>query len=216
MDFQRQTNRRLYEEHVATIELLGRVERTFTGRAGAYPPAEGDSGWASFARTVIGAIEVEVARHFEFEERELFPRLDEAGDGDLVALLNEEHATIREVAGPLAELLRKSLAGGMQPADWQHEDPGAGAERAPGLACAEGRRVAAGGSGRPARRGHRPRAVRRVRGGVRSAGRRLQPSARASFTTAGSSGSGRSSKSSRDASLSMPSFSRSTLPVMLR
>ncbi len=119
MDFQRQTNRRLYEEHVATIELLGRVERTFTGRAGAYPPAEGDSGWASFARTVIGAIEVEVARHFEFEERELFPRLDEAGDGDLVALLNEEHATIREVAGPLAELLRKSLAGGMQPADWQ-------------------------------------------------------------------------------------------------
>jgi len=119
MDFRRQTNRRLYEEHVATLDLLGRVERTFTGRSGAYPPAEGDSAWTAFARSVIGAIEVEVARHFDFEERDLFPRLEEAGDGELASLLNEEHATIREVAGPLAVLLRKSLAPGMQSTDWQ-------------------------------------------------------------------------------------------------
>ena len=119
MEFQRQTSRRLYEEHAATLELLGRVERVFTGRAGAYPPSEGDSNWPAFARGLLGAIDVEVARHFEFEERDLFPRLEEAGDGDLAALLIEEHATIRAVAQPLAALLRKALSGGVQPNDWQ-------------------------------------------------------------------------------------------------
>ena len=119
MDSQRQTNRRLYEEHVATLQLLARVERVFTGRAGAYPPAAGDSDWPAFARTLLTAIEVEVARHFEFEERDLFPRLEEAGDGDLVALLNEEHETIRAAAQPLAGLLRQALGDGLQPQQWQ-------------------------------------------------------------------------------------------------
>ena len=119
MQFQRHTNRRLYEEHVATLQLLGRAERVFTGRAGAYPPPAGDSAWASFARSLLGAIEGEIARHFEFEERELFPRMDEAGDGDLVALLNEEHTTIRAVAQALADLLRQALGGGLQVEQWQ-------------------------------------------------------------------------------------------------
>jgi len=119
MDFQRQTNRRLYEEHVATLQLLARVERVFTGRAGAYPPAAGDTAWPAFARALLTAIEVEVARHFEFEERDLFPRLEQAGDGDLAALLNEEHATIRAVAQPLTALLRQALGEGLQPQQWQ-------------------------------------------------------------------------------------------------
>lgn len=119
MEFQRQTNRRLYEEHVATLLLLARVERVFSGRAGAYPPAADDPVWPAFARGLLSAIEVEVARHFEFEERDLFPRLDEAGDGDLAALLNEEHVTIRAVAQPLAGLLRQALADGLQQPQWQ-------------------------------------------------------------------------------------------------
>ena len=119
MDFQRQTNKRLYEEHVATQQLLARVERVFSGRAGAYPPAAGDAAWPAFARTLVSAIEVEVARHFEFEERDLFPRLEEAGDGDLAALLNEEHATIRAVAQPLADSLRQTLAGDLTAPQWQ-------------------------------------------------------------------------------------------------
>ena len=119
MDFRRQTNKRLYEEHAATLQLLARVERLFTGRAGAYPPVAGDPDWPAFARTLLSAIEIEVARHFEFEERDLFPRLEEAGDGDLAALLNEEHVTIRAVAQPLAALLRQALADGLPPQQWQ-------------------------------------------------------------------------------------------------
>jgi iron-sulfur cluster repair protein YtfE (RIC family) len=119
MDFSRQTNRRLYEEHVATIELMARIERVFGGRAGAFPPPAGDASWPVFARAVLGALDVEVARHFDFEERDLFPRLEDAGAGDLAALLREEHAAIRDVAGPLAQRLRASLAGALPPADWQ-------------------------------------------------------------------------------------------------
>jgi iron-sulfur cluster repair protein YtfE (RIC family) len=119
MDFQRQTSKRLYEEHAATLQLLARVERVFTGRAGAYPPMADDPEWPAFARALLSAIEVEVARHFEFEERDLFPRLEEAGDGDLAALFNEEHATIRAVAQPLSGLLRQALADGLAPQQWQ-------------------------------------------------------------------------------------------------
>ncbi|TAK66467.1 MAG: hemerythrin domain-containing protein [Betaproteobacteria bacterium] len=119
MDFQRQTNRRLYEEHAATLQLLARAERVFTGRAGGYPPMTGDPAWPAFARALLTAIEVEVARHFEFEERDLFPRLEQAGDGDLAVLLNEEHVTIRAVARPLAGLLRQALGEGLQPQQWQ-------------------------------------------------------------------------------------------------
>ncbi|MBE0624959.1 MAG: hemerythrin domain-containing protein [Burkholderiales bacterium] len=119
MDFQRQTNKRLYEEHVATLQLLARVERVFGGRAGAYPPAPGDTEWAAFARALLSAIEVEVARHFEFEERDLFPLLEQAGDGDLAELLIEEHVTIRAVAQSIAGLLRASIAGELPPQQWQ-------------------------------------------------------------------------------------------------
>ena len=119
MEWQRQTNKRLFEEHAATLNLLARVERVFGGRAGAYPPKADDPEWPAFARTLLSAIEVEVARHFEFEEKDLFPRLEEAGDGDLAALLAEEHVSIREVAGALADLLRRTLAGDLQAQEWQ-------------------------------------------------------------------------------------------------
>jgi len=119
MEFQRQTSRRLHEEHGVTLELMERLERVFTGRSGIYPPPDGDSNWPDFAGRLLGAIEYEVARHFEFEEKELFPHLERAGDGDLAQLLAEEHQTIREAAQPLTLLMRKALAGGAQPEDWQ-------------------------------------------------------------------------------------------------
>ncbi len=119
MDFQRQTSQRLYEEHVTTQQLLTRLEAVLSGRGAAYPPAAGDPGWAAFARNLLTAIEVEVARHFEFEERELFPRLEESGDGELALLLAEEHGTIREVAQALGALVRRSLAQPLEEREWQ-------------------------------------------------------------------------------------------------
>jgi hemerythrin-like domain-containing protein len=92
-----QVNRALDEEHRATLALLDQVGRAFA-REGAHDAALA----AAFGRQVEGELE----RHFVFEECELFPRLQEAGAGDLAALLLEEHAAIRSVAGELLPLAR--------------------------------------------------------------------------------------------------------------
>jgi len=111
MDFARQTNRMLHEEHLATIALLGRVEQTLgRGRAD-------DPGAPMLAKTFADALERELTRHFAFEENELFPRLTAAGEGDIAGLLLEEHETIRSVAGELLPLLKAAAQGSLAAGD---------------------------------------------------------------------------------------------------
>jgi len=98
MFFNRQTSLRLHEEHLATVQLWSRLEQTIVRRA---PEAE----LLEALRGGLAALEDEVTRHFHFEERELFPRLAEAGEGDIAELLREEHETIRSAARTLRELL---------------------------------------------------------------------------------------------------------------
>jgi len=83
-----QVSRRLHEEHVAVIALCGRLEASL---ASGTPDA-------ALLRAALSAIQDEVERHFVFEETELFPRLRESGEGDLVEMLVEEHATVRDAA----------------------------------------------------------------------------------------------------------------------
>jgi DUF438 domain-containing protein len=85
MEFSRRISRRLHEEHDATLALWGRVEATLA--AGRHD--------AALLKSAAAALERELDRHFRFEEDELFPRLAEAGEGDIGELLREEHETIR-------------------------------------------------------------------------------------------------------------------------
>jgi len=112
MELQRQTCRRLHEEHEAVFELLRRLQRALANSQAHAAPDFFDPAWSALFRAVRAGLEFEVARHFDFEERSLFPLLAEAGDGDLVELLNEDHKVIREVTAPLLELLGK----------WQRRD----------------------------------------------------------------------------------------------
>lgn len=98
MFYSRQTSLRLHQEHLATVQLWGRLEQSIAARA---PEAELDA----LLRNCSAALAEEVTRHFEFEERELFTRLAQAGDGDIAELLTEEHETIRAAARGLRELL---------------------------------------------------------------------------------------------------------------
>jgi hemerythrin-like domain-containing protein len=82
MQFTTQVSRRLHEEHEATLALWARVQRDPLG----------------IAREALAALKGEIGRHFEFEERSLFPLLAEAGQGDLGDMLSEEHVVIREAA----------------------------------------------------------------------------------------------------------------------
>lgn len=98
MSFATQVSRTLDDEHQAALALFGRLEAALLRGA--------DADLAALAPALLRQLEHDTGRHFDFEERELFARLDEAGDGAIAALLTEEHASIREVAAELLPLVR--------------------------------------------------------------------------------------------------------------
>ena len=116
MNYQRQVSRTLDDEHRVNLELLGRVEQAF-----ARAPRSGLAGVPELAQLagVLGRhIEQDIGRHFDFEERELFPRMSDAGDGDMASLLMEEHEAIRAVAREVLPLAQAAMAGSLDDAGW--------------------------------------------------------------------------------------------------
>ena len=106
MEFQRQTNQALDAEHRGTLDLFGRLERAFTR-----PDAARDPAFAKLAASLVRHLELDVPHHFDFEENDIFPLLVEAGDGDLAALLAEEHVTILAVVADVLPLARAAAQG---------------------------------------------------------------------------------------------------------
>lgn len=96
MNLHRQIPRTLDEEHRASLALLDRVERTLLRGA--------ESERSALARPLIRLIDRDMQQHFGFEEDELFPRLAEAGDDGIAALLAQEHADLRELGTELRPL----------------------------------------------------------------------------------------------------------------
>jgi hemerythrin-like domain-containing protein len=107
-----QTGRMLDEEHRRNLDLLERMERAIAGAPEATPDLRKLLG--EFAHSM----EVDIGRHFEFEEQHLFPRLAEAGDGSIAALMREEHEAIREVAEELLPLARDAAQGRIDEEAW--------------------------------------------------------------------------------------------------
>jgi|SRR5688572_12224747 hemerythrin-like domain-containing protein len=118
MDFQRQITRKLHDEHVSIIALLERFGQALARLRGQVPAA-GDSDWNVLLGQLGSALQYEVTRHFALEEDQLFPLLRERGEGDLADLLLEEHAAIREVAGPLTDLISRARLGQLDAAGWR-------------------------------------------------------------------------------------------------
>lgn len=100
MEFNRHISRRLHEEHDATLALWGRVEASLA--AGKHDPA--------LLRSAAAALAQELDHHFRFEERELFPRLAAAGEGDIGELLEEEHEVIRAAGKQFIDLVKADPA----------------------------------------------------------------------------------------------------------
>jgi hemerythrin-like domain-containing protein len=117
MQLQRHTSRTLHEEHVAVLGLLDRFEQALMPlRSG--PPGPDEGAWSLLLAQLESALKHEVTRHFALEEEQLFPRLREYGDGDLADLLLEEHASIRDVAGALLELIAQAARRDLDPPGW--------------------------------------------------------------------------------------------------
>lgn len=107
-----QVSRILDEEHRTNIALLGKIEQSL-GRAARFEPA-----LAGLIGQFVRALEHDIDRHFRFEEESLFPRMAEAGDGEMAALMVEEHEAIREVARELLPLARLAAQGTIDEAGW--------------------------------------------------------------------------------------------------
>jgi hemerythrin-like domain-containing protein len=117
MNLERQTTRRLHEEHVAAVDLLGRFEQTLANYRD--PPNIADDQWRGIARDMGSGMAGEIERHFDFEEQALFPRLEANGEGTIVQLLSDEHSVIRQVATELGGLLQASLTEQFEGAEWR-------------------------------------------------------------------------------------------------
>lgn len=107
-----QVSRILDDEHRNNLALLGKVEQSLT-RATRFDPALG-----GLIGQLARALEHDIDRHFRFEEESLFPRMAEAGDGEMAGLMVEEHDAIREVARELLPLARLAVQGTIDPAGW--------------------------------------------------------------------------------------------------
>ena len=105
----RQVSHLLDTEHRSHLDLLGRVEQACARATHAGATRSPD--FTRLAAAFGHLIEHDTGRHFDFEERELFPRLADAGEGDIAGLLQEEHDAIRAVAAELLPLARAAAAG---------------------------------------------------------------------------------------------------------
>lgn len=107
-----QTGRMLDDDHRRNLDLLERMERAIAGAPEATPELR--KLLDEFARSMA----VDIDRHFQFEEQQLFPRIEEAGDGAIAALMREEHEAIREVAGELLPLAGEVAQGIVDEESW--------------------------------------------------------------------------------------------------
>ena len=172
MNFQRQVSRALDEEHRANLDLLGRVEQAFA-RA---PPSGGDARSRTrhgSPRRSRGTSSTTSGATSTSRSASSFRGSRRPGRATSRACSSEEHGAIREVAAELLPLARAAAAGrSTLPAGTALKRGALETGRAAGRAHPEGNDGAAADARRPARRGDRPRARVRLRGGL--SGRRWQ------------------------------------------
>jgi DUF438 domain-containing protein len=118
MELQRQISRKLHDEHVHVIDLLGRFGRALA-RLGAGAPPAGDADWRMLLGQLGAALQYEITSHFDLEETQLFPRLHARGEGELAEMLFEDHERIREVTRPLLAAVARAQAGTLDEAGWR-------------------------------------------------------------------------------------------------
>ncbi|MBK6867520.1 MAG: hemerythrin domain-containing protein [Burkholderiales bacterium] len=112
MTSDRQIARLLNEEHRGQLDLLGKVESALGSRKA------DDDLLRDLVKQLRRQVEHDVGRHFDFEEAELFTRMDESGEGDIAGLLAEEHDAIRDVAEELLPLTAAALDGTLDADGW--------------------------------------------------------------------------------------------------
>lgn len=115
--------RALHDEHMATLALLERLASLLSRNGPATPPDTASRAVAALLCDFADAVAREIATHFAFEERALFPLLD---DEALTVMFAEEHRAVLPAAARLANVARAALAGGFDAALWRCFHAGVG------------------------------------------------------------------------------------------
>jgi hemerythrin-like domain-containing protein len=119
MTFANRISRTLHDEHRATITLMERLEQLIVRhRAGKSPDIQ-DRAVAQLLSELSVGVAAEVQRHFDFEEQQLFPYLEAAGDEAIGAHLTSEHDAMRPLGLRLAALAREASVRGFEQANWE-------------------------------------------------------------------------------------------------
>ena len=118
MSFVNRVCQALYDEHRAAVALLGRLEGLIARHGRGSAPDAVDGAVASLLSDLVFGIGTEIASHFDFEERELFPQLEQAGEGAIGAHLVDEHDIIRSLAARLLSLARQATVQGFDAGRW--------------------------------------------------------------------------------------------------
>lgn len=117
MTFTNRVSQVLHDEHRATIALMERLEQ-LVARHRATPPDRADGSVTQLLSDLSTGVQAEVERHFDFEEGQLFPYLEAAGDEAIGAHLTSEHDAMRPLGLQLAALARDASAQGFDQARW--------------------------------------------------------------------------------------------------
>lgn len=118
MHYEREVTRTMHEEHETVRAALGKLEAVVLWPNRSATPDQPDTLVARTLAEVKGLLRNEVAAHFDFEEQELFPRLEEDGEGGLVELLIEEHREITPLVERLVALADGAPDGAFDSASW--------------------------------------------------------------------------------------------------
>jgi hemerythrin-like domain-containing protein len=110
--FSSEIGRVLHQEHLETLAAMNALEEMIDSRFRDRPPDVSRESARQQVGTLIAAVDHDLYHHFQFEERDLFPTLAQAGVGDITAMLIQEHDAIR----PLAERLRSVAVRALQDA----------------------------------------------------------------------------------------------------
>lgn len=117
MHVTRQVNRLLHDEHMHVQRLLERLpsllRREFSEVLETPRPET-----TAFLVELAGILQHGLERHFRFEEEELFPRLEAEDEGDMTALLREDHEILLPLAAELLVRVRGALAGTLSASEW--------------------------------------------------------------------------------------------------
>ena len=120
MEFRCHVSRGLHEEHLRLITLLNRLEETLVRHHKADALDTGTPEVASLLGELAVVLDSEVDRHFSFEEAQLFPRLEEAGDQMIATVLRGDHEVLRPLARDLVASARRARDEGLRGENWQN------------------------------------------------------------------------------------------------